>query len=98
MLARIERTTLYNQNCTYVEQQQTISPTSNNSTPRRQLREKRLKQAADLVSARNRSIIIGRQSWPTDNASARFNDIDMENIDSSTLNSPHSPGGGGFVK
>ncbi len=105
MLARIEATTLYKENCAAQNTSvQKISTSLSITTPRRKLRQKRLEQAADLVSARNRSIVIGRQSWPTDNASARFND-DIEDTSiienictfSSNAHLPLSPGGG-FLK
>lgn len=96
MLARIEKTTLYQENCPLHEEAQ-ISTSPSVNTPRRQLRQKRLERAADLISARKRNIVIGRQSWPTDDASSRFNDAvdDMEGTGTSSIQ--HSNDGGGFI-
>lgn len=103
MLARIQETTLYQENCAAQNTSVQTSTSPSITTPRRKLRQKRLEQAADLVSARNRSIVIGRHSWPTDNALARFND-DVEDTSientctfSSNAHLPLSPGGG-FLK
>ena len=85
MLARIQRTFLYQENCEIIErsksegvqdQSNEVIPNSSPTlpgTPRRKKRQRRLERASDLVSARKRNIIVGRQSWPTDHAAARFN-------------------------
>ncbi len=83
MLARIQRTNLYKENCALIEgskgeenQCKEIIPNSSPAlpgTPRKRKRQKRLERAADLVSARKRNIVVGKISWPTDHASAKFN-------------------------
>ena len=103
MLARIQKTALYKQNCeaikinTLNEKHQVLSDSTSPSvsTPRRQLRQKRLARAADLVSARKRSIVVGRESWPTDFASAKAN-ANVEDTETGP-SAPLSPNGG-FLK
>ena len=119
MLARIELTDLYRENCltmssgdTCIESESlssspgvkvsssSLSPNSN-STPNMKLRQKKLNRAADLVTARKRNIVVGRETWPMDhNASTCFSDTveDMANAmhgycDSDKNVAPYDDGG-----
>lgn len=50
-------------------------------TPQRRVREKALRYASDLVSARKRNILVGRPSWPMDdNAGLLQGSLQMERI------------------
>ena len=118
MLARIEKTLLYQETCQKIQDKNNQNSTTTSTTattptasisppmvttPRRKLRQKRLERAANLVSARNRNIVVGRQSWPTDfaSSSSRFGDsVDdsgMTTGNTNLNNVPLSPGGG-FIK
>ena len=107
MLARIEKTTLYQQNCeakcdlnsdssreTKVKASKNgINTLPSISTPKNNSRQKKLNRAADLVSARKRNFVVGRESWPTDHASLGYN-IAVEDIEAETNDfKPSSPKG-----
>ena len=118
MLARIEQTALYQENCINIDSMELSSssgtrvPTvlplspqsvSPSSTPNMKLRQKKLNRAADLVSARKRNIVVGRETWPMDHNSTRFSDTveDMENAMPNCCNNgsnatPYEDGG--FVR
>jgi len=38
----------------------------NSDTPRREARKRALEYAKDLETAKKRSVVVGRQSWPAD--------------------------------
>lgn len=115
MLARIQQTPLYQENCETMEKNNTdgqknsnidaniVLPSSHSSpsasTPRGKLRQKKLERAADLVSARKRNIVVGRESWPADHASARFNSTveDIEAATTSNAASYYPSQDGGFM-
>ena len=59
MLLRLKQTELYKQNL-----QESKDETE--TTPRRMMRNKKMKQAKELHSARERSFVVGRPSWPLD--------------------------------
>ncbi len=112
MLARIEKTALYQQNCEAAKNKMnsdnlnnidksgasnddvknTSSPTV--STPRNNSRQKKLDRAADLVSARKRNVVVGRESWPTDHASSRYNTTVADIETDANEYAPPSPNGG----
>jgi len=91
MLARLKQSSLYNNCCNTKKQMiakhedSSIRPSevlSNKSagrsvpSPRRVKRQRALYKAADLVSARNRNIVVGRPTWPTDEATSYSMDAD----------------------
>lgn len=112
VLGRIKLSKLYMVNYDEIKDLQDGSSLSNSPssstvspvciTPRRKKRQKALRNSHDLVSARNRNIVVGRVSWPTDNSSTLDQREVVEPCDNiSGVNSsnyaPMSPQGG-FLK
>lgn len=60
VLARIKKSNLYRLNCNVEDKETSVG------TPRETARNKALENAADLVAARSRNIVVGRPSWAED--------------------------------
>jgi len=102
MLGRIKKTSLYQANALQL-QDRTVENTNSNvgfGTPRRKQRQKALKNAANLVSARQRNIVVGRPSWPTDNSSTPDQRTSVEPCEQSGVSNSKAPMSpqGGFIK
>jgi hypothetical protein len=102
LLARIKLSKLYIENSKEAVEDDSESPTKEMfGTPRRKERQKALRNSHDLVSARNRNIVVGRPSWPTDNSSTLDQRVSVEPCDNmSGISSNHAPTSpqGGFLK
>lgn len=102
LLARIQLSKLYIENSKEAVEDDSESPTKEMfGTPRRKERQKALRNSHDLVSARNRNIVVGRPSWPTDNSSTLDQRVSVEPCDNmSGISSNHAPTSpqGGFLK
>jgi ATP-dependent helicase YprA (DUF1998 family) len=66
MLRRIRETQIY-QDYTSLEQEGRKASLENDTTPRRKSRNKAMKEAKEMHSARQRQYVVGRPSWPLDN-------------------------------
>jgi DEAD/DEAH box helicase domain-containing protein len=93
VLGRIKMTNLYQNNSR-------ISTALEVCSPRRKKRERALRKASDLESARKRSIVVGRPSWPTDISSTHGERIDIEPCEVSNASEADTTNSvqGGFVK
>lgn len=100
VLARIKLTKLYIEHSNANVRKEIIgSPEQTIGTPRRKKREKALRNAHDLVAARNRNVVIGRPSWPTDSSADRR--VSVEPCDNTSgMASKHAPSSpqGGFMR
>jgi DEAD/DEAH box helicase domain-containing protein len=97
MLGRIKNTRFYQVNAEQIQNKNAQIPVVDLGTPRRKERQKALKNASNLVSARKRNIVVGRPSWPTDNADQRTDVEPCDSVGISNSKAPMSPQGG-FLK
>jgi DEAD/DEAH box helicase domain-containing protein len=96
MLGRIKESKLYQATATELQDEKIESI----GTPRRVKRQKALKNASNLISARKRNIVVGRPSWPTDTSSITDQRTSVEPCDLSGVSNfkaPMSPQDG-FIK
>ncbi len=100
MLARIQQTKTYMESCHELKDNTRPSTPKRSVTPEQNLRQKALKNATDLLSARNRSIVVGRPTWSGDNSTTPHRRTNVEPCDLSSGISKHVPGSpeGGFLK
>eukprot|EP00557_Chaetoceros_sp_GSL56_P009931 CAMPEP_0176482538 /NCGR_PEP_ID=MMETSP0200_2-20121128/3429_1 /TAXON_ID=947934 /ORGANISM="Chaetoceros sp., Strain GSL56" /LENGTH=1289 /DNA_ID=CAMNT_0017878861 /DNA_START=172 /DNA_END=4038 /DNA_ORIENTATION=+ len=75
VLSRIKMTNKYQNNT------RTTTTSFEVCSPRRRKRERALRKASDLESARKRSIVVGRPSWPADTSSTNGEHIVIEHCD-----------------
>ena len=101
MLGRIKLSPLYQKNLLAMEKEKDneIVETEVFGTPRRKRRQKALTNAYNLVSARQRNVVVGRPSWATDNAhSSNREAVEPQELNDMSGNSlsrgPSSPQGG----
>jgi DEAD/DEAH box helicase domain-containing protein len=74
LLKRMKQTELYKQNAKELEQEKTaesskishLKDSPDVASPTRKARERALRTAKDISSARQRQIVVGRPSWPMD--------------------------------